>query len=155
MKKIVGAIIGVIICSYCYSQEQPAYSQAIGLKFLSGVSITYKKFVTEKNAIEAQANFWNRGYRLVGLYEFHFYDFDVDGLSWYVGPGAHIGSWSNSYAKDSGSKADIGIDGVIGMDYKFKNLPINLSADWQPSLSLIGSNGFSPSYGGIAIRYTF
>ena len=48
----------------------------------------------------------------------------------------------------------MGIDGVLGLDYKFKDAPINISLDWQPSVTLIGASS-SPAYGGIAVRYTF
>jgi hypothetical protein len=47
-----------------------------------------------------------------------------------------------------------GIDGVLGLDYKIKGAPLNLSIDWQPSFNFVGYSYFS-NWGGLAIRYTF
>lgn len=132
------------------------YHQAIGIKFPAGFSVTYKKFITETNNLEGQVTIWNKGFRVSGLYEFNFYSFnDVKELSWFVGPGAHIGFWKDTYQKDYNSKVDFGIDGVIGLDYKFTGVPLNVSLDWQPSVTLVGNSGFTPSFGGIGVRYTF
>jgi hypothetical protein len=49
-----------------------------------------------------------------------------------------------------------GIDGVVGLDYKFKKLPLNVSLDWQPSLELITPGAeFQAGRGGIAVRFAF
>jgi hypothetical protein len=75
-----------------------------------------------------------------GLYEFNFYSFNnVEGLAWFVGPGVHLGFWKDQYQKDYNSKADFGIDGIIGLDYKFRGVPINVSLDWEPSITLVGT----------------
>jgi hypothetical protein len=37
----------------------------------------------------------------------------------------------------------IGIDGVLGLDYKFNGAPINVSIDWQPSFEFGDYVGFS------------
>lgn len=77
MKKTV-TIIFLIACSkFSLAQSelpstQSTYQQAIGLKFPGGFSVTYKKFVTTLNNIEAQATVWNKGFRVSGLYEFNF-----------------------------------------------------------------------------------
>ena len=81
------------------------------------------------------------------------------GLKWYVGPGAHIGIYNDQYRNRYGDQytggAFIGIDGVLGLDYKFDKAPINLSLDWQPSIEFGTTNGFQPGWGGFGIRYTF
>lgn len=154
MKKI--GIICLTICCISNVKGQSTYNKAIGLKFPGGVSVSYKKFVTPTNNVEAMLSAGNKGFRLTGLYEFNFYSFkNINNLSWFAGPGAHIGFWKAQYEKDFGSKLDAGIDGIIGLDYKFIDMPINVSADWQPSVTLLGSAGFAPAYGGLAIRYTF
>jgi hypothetical protein len=145
------------ICCFAFGGfAQTDYDQAIGLKFPGGLAATYKKMLKNNKAWEAQAMFWDKGARFVALYEFHFYNLDAAGrLAWYVGPGAHIGFYKNKFQESYNSSADIGIDGVIGVDYKIKNIPINLSLDWQPSISLIGKSNTSPALGGLAVRYTF
>lgn len=97
--------------------------------------------------------FWDRGIRITGLYELRYDINDVSGLKWYVGPGAHIG-FNNS---KHGGGTSIGVDGVLGLDYKFSEVPINVSLDWQPSFEFGNNfgNGFAGNFGGIGIRYTF
>ncbi len=144
------------LCTEAFSQQDNAatYQSALGVKISSGVAVSYKTFVTTNNAFEAQSTFFKQGIRLVGLYEFHHFTFsNVPGLGWYLGPGAHVGFWKKNYREKYNSTIDLGVDGVIGLDYKIPSAPINLSLDWQPSLSLLGNAALSPQYGGIAIRY--
>lgn len=138
------------------SFSQTNYDRGIGLKFPGGLAVTYKDMLRNNKAWEAQAMFWDKGARFVALYEFHFYNLDNAGrIAWYVGPGAHIGFYKSKFQESYNSSADIGIDGVIGLDYKIKNVPINLSLDWQPSISVVGKSTASPALGGLAVRYTF
>ena len=48
-----------------------------------------------------------------------------------------------------------GVDGVLGLDYKFNGAPINMSLDWQPSFEFGTNRGFYGNWGGLGIRYTF
>lgn len=155
MKFILFAV-AIITSSASFAQQDNVapYKTSLGVKISSGVAASYKSFVTSKNAFEAQSTFFKQGIRLVGLYEFHFFTIQgAPGLGWYIGPGAHVGYWKKNYRDQYNSTADIGIDGVLGLDYKIPNTPINLSLDWQPSYSILGTAGLSPQFGGIAIRY--
>lgn len=154
-KQILLLLVIGLLAMKLHAQDAP-YAQALGLKFPGGLSVSYKKFLKSNQNIEAQATFWKKGFRLSGLYEFTFYAFeDVPGLSAFAGPGAHFGFWKSEYKDDINSKIDVGIDGIIGLDYKIPDIPINISLDWQPSIILAGSEGFTPIYGGLGIRYTF
>ena len=78
------------------------------------------------------------------VYEIHGNFADAQGLKWYVGPGAHIGFYD--YHDNHNNHIDgtyIGIDGVLGLDYKFNGAPINISIDWQPSFEFGDYVGFS------------
>src|ERR1700678_2428610 len=70
-----------------------SYTTAVGLKFSPG-ALTVKHFVDDEVAIEGIGYFASYGFRLTGLYEFHHDIADVEGLKWYVGPGAHVGFYS-------------------------------------------------------------
>jgi hypothetical protein len=154
--RTIGIVFLVTVFFMTGASAQAPYDHAIGLKFPGGVSVTYKTFITDTRNIEAEFTAWHQGFRVAGLYEFNFYSFDdVPELSWFVGPGAHIGFWKNQEDKNYNSQADIGIDGIIGLDYKFKGVPINVSLDWQPAVTVIGDAGFTPVFGGIGVRYTF
>ena len=127
-----------------------SYKTAIGVKFYPG-SLTIKHFINNNTALEGIAYFFN-GVRITGLYEIHGNINDVNGLRWYVGPGAHVGFYNTKY----GGGSSIGIDGVLGLDYKFRGAPINVSLDWQPSFEFGNNygNGFTGNWGGLSIRYT-
>jgi len=133
------------------------YQTAVGIKVYPG-AVTLKHFVQENRALEGLAYFWNYGVRFTGLYEFHGDIPGAEGLKWYAGPGAHIGFWSDRWKKDYPDRQGgvaIGIDGVVGLDYKFNKVPINIFVDWQPSFNFVGYNYFEAGWGGTGIRYTF
>ena len=154
MKKIVILSASLLLSvTFVFAQKNNSsnYTNAIGLKFYP-TGITFKHFFNEKNSGELIGYFYNYGTRITGLYEINFDISAVDGLGWYVGPGAHIGFYNDKH----GGASVLGIDGVIGLDYKINSAPINLSVDWQPSIEFGNgyNNGFSGNWGGIAIRYT-
>ena len=165
MKKILFLLI-VLNCSlgitttFAQSMGQ-SYQTAIGLK-VAPTAFTVKHFHREDRAIEGLLYLWRYGTRVTGLYEFHWDINPLPGLKWYVGPGAHIGFWNNHWERTYpgyNSGAYFGVDGVLGLDYKIDNAPINVSVDWQPSFNF-GSGpenyyGFYSGFGGIAVRYTF
>ncbi len=137
------------------------YKTALGLKVWGdGGGISIKSFVGPGHALEGVGYFWERGTRIVGLYEFHGRIEGAPGLNWYVGPGAHLGFYNDRYYDarfhdGDGSGSYIGIDGVLGLDYKFDGVPVNLSIDWQPSFEFGSNRGFIGSWGGLGVRYTF
>jgi len=49
----------------------------------------------------------------------------------------------------------MGLQGVVGLDYKFSGLPINLSLDWKPELNMIDNINFEPAALALSIRFTF
>jgi hypothetical protein len=154
MQKIFFVLL--LTTSITIAHAQAPYNRAIGLKFPGGFSLTYKKFVSDSRNLEAQFTSWHKGFRVTGLYEFNFYTFDkVPELSWFAGPGAHLGFWKSEFKDNYNSQIDLGVDGIIGLDYKIKDAPINVSVDWEPAVTLLGSAGFTPAFGGFAIRYTF
>ncbi len=142
------------------STNSTSYKTALGIKVWDGGGISLKHFFNERNAGELIGYFWRHGFRLTGLYEIHGPISGAPGLKWYIGPGAHIGTYSDGHHHHNDnhhhhSHASIGIDGVIGLDYKFNQAPINLSLDWQPSFEFTDGHGFNGSWGGLGIRYTF
>lgn len=149
MRKVIAFVILLSVASL--SQAQSHYRTALGVKVWDGAGISFKHFVSGNNALELVGFFWNQGMRITGLYEIHGPISGANGLQWYIGPGAHVGFYDDK----SGGGTFIGIDGVIGLDYKFNNAPINLSLDWQPSFEFGTGRGFVGSWGGFGIRYTF
>ena len=159
MKKLLVLLTLLIIFSNLETRGQAMgndYQTALGVKFYPG-AITFKHFVRENKAVEALGYFHHYGFRLTGLYEIHWDINSLPGLKWYVGPGAHIGTyndaWRARYDYD-GTSTSFGIDGILGLDLKINNAPINFTLDWQPSFNLIGYTYFESGWGGLGIRYT-
>jgi len=154
MKK--ATLLALFICSLLFVQAQSSsansssYTTALGVKVWDGAGISLKHFMSDKNAVEAVGYFYKHGFRLTGLYEIHGPIAGAAGLKWYLGPGAHIGFYKAGYHDND---VVIGVDGVIGLDYKFRGAPINMSLDWQPAFEF--TEGFVGSWGGLGIRYTF
>ena len=137
------------------SAKGSSYKSALGVKMWDGGGITFKHFFSENNAGELTGYFWNRGVRFTGLYEIHGTFSDAPGLRWYIGPGAHIGFYDYYKKNNHIDGTYFGIDGVLGLDYKFRGAPINMSIDWQPSFEFGDFVGFVGNWGGFSIRYTF
>jgi hypothetical protein len=164
MKKIV-FLFSFLLFVKCVAQAQNksmgrTYQTALGVKIFDGGGITLKHFVSDKAALEGIGYFWSRGARVTGLYELHFDINNAPGLRWYVGPGAHIGFYNRRYYNNGNRNfydggTYLGIDGVLGLDYKINKAPLNLSVDWQPSIEFGTGRGFTGNWGGFGIRYTF
>ncbi|HSZ24175.1 MAG TPA: hypothetical protein VK766_00570 [Cytophagaceae bacterium] len=97
-------------------------------------------------------------------YLFH-YALPLEGLRWYWGVGPQLRARSYTigyndpkifygYYTKTGVDVSVGIDGVLGAEYKFKNLPIAVYADIVPYTSFASRFWFYPT-GGIGARYTF
>jgi hypothetical protein len=161
MKNIV-FILG-LLALLCVSRTQAQsmgsdYRTAVGVKFWPG-GLTIKHFIRDNRALEGIAYFWGHGFRFTGLYEVHGDINGASGLKWYVGPGAHFGVYNERWHRhgddyyDDGD-ASLGIDGVLGLDYKISGAPINLSLDVNPYLELL-NGAYIGAWGGLAIRFTF
>jgi hypothetical protein len=126
------------------------YRTAIGLKFLNGGGLSLKTFFSDREAAEFIGFFYYQGTRITGLYEFHGALNTEGNLRWYLGFGGHASLYRKSNVRG------FGVDGVIGLDFKFPRQPFNIALDWQPSAEFgSGSyNGFKDNWGGLALRYT-
>jgi len=157
MKKIVLALT-MIISMTALSNAQD-YQKAIGIRGGYYNGITAKMFLGEKSAVEGiLATRWS-GFNVTALYEIYNDNaFDVDRLNWYYGVGGHIGFWNGAYTSwndPSGSYIAIGVDGIIGIEYNFEEIPINISLDWKPGFNLIGTRNFLYDGGAASVRYYF
>ncbi|MGA1977077.1 MAG: hypothetical protein ABSG89_04395 [Bacteroidales bacterium] len=157
MKKIV--VIGLfLICLISIGNAQD-YKTGIGLRGGFDYGLTVKHFTSEKSAFEILlASRW-RGLEITGLYEIHNQAFNTDRLKWYFGFGGHIGFWNGNYTHDWGTPGTnytvVGIDGILGLEYSFKEIPINIGIDWKPAFNFIGYSGFWVDDGALSIRYIF
>jgi hypothetical protein len=151
MKKlIVLFFIGCIFCTQLFAQTNE-YKNAIGVRLgptTPAISngLTFKHFLKNNNAIEAILSFGD-GLGIGGLYEIHKPIASVENLQWYVGFGGYVGFNSSSN--------NVGAAGIVGFDYKFAEIPLNISLDWKPELNLISKISFEGAGVGLSARFTF
>ena len=107
---------------------------------------TVRHFLDESHAIEGILGI-NDGIGFCGIYQWHHPVETVPHLTWFLGAGG--------YAAFRNDEAFIGGAGMVGLDYKFEQIPLNLSIDWKPELNLIESVGFEAAGVGFSARFTF
>ena len=134
------------------------YNTGIGFRGGFGSGLTIKHFVSNTTALEGIiASRW-KGFELTGLIEFHARAFDVDRLNWYAGFGAHAGFWNGdnvNWGTPGLEYSVVGLDGILGLEYNFREVPFNISIDWKPAFNLWGYKGFWADGGALSIRYIF
>ena len=148
-KPAVFVFICLIGSQFLHAQD---YRMALGIRLSNSTptlnnSISGKYFVTNRSAIEGLISFGSR-FGLGGLLEIH-NPLNVEGLKWFYGVGAYVGFESDP------SQTFFGPTGVIGLDYKFPNAPVNLSLDWKPELDIIPDINFVPDAFGLSVRFAF
>src|SRR5437868_15350848 len=122
MKKLFLVLMALGIFSLA-STAQSSYSTAIGVRLSSSVpavksGITVKHFFGS-SAIEGILSFGD-GSALCGLYEIH-KPLGIQNLQWLIGAGGYVGLSSDN--------KKVGAAGIIGLDYKFPILSLNITAD--------------------------
>lgn len=147
-------ILTIAIVALSNAQD---YKTGVGLRFGYGAGFTVKHFINDRSAIEGLLFTKWHGFDITGLYEIHGQAFDVEKLKWYYGFGAHLGFYDGDYARwgEPGSTYNVlGIDGILGIEYSFSEVPINLGLDLKPALNLIGYTGLWTDFG-FSARYIF
>lgn len=156
MKKSIIIILFVILTSQFLSAQD--YKTSLGLRIGYPYGLTVKHFLDKKNALEGILGSNYGGFVITGLYENEHWTGQYPGLNWYWGIGAHVGFWdpnANKYVDPNYNGSVLGIDGVVGLEYTFDEVPINLSLDILPTVNLIGSAGWGGIWGGLSVRYVF
>ena len=150
-------LVALMVTSKKVSAQENApvlqnYRLALGIRLSNSTptlnnSVTGKYFITNRTAIEGLISFGGR-FGLGGLLELH-QPFNVAGLKWFYGAGAYVGFQNNP------DNTFVGPTGIIGLDYKFNNVPINVSVDWKPELDIIPEINFVPDAFALSVRFAF
>ena len=149
MRQVLLTLFIVCILSVISIHAQD-YKLGLGIRFSDASptissSITAKYFFNETSAVDGLISFGTR-FGIGGLYEIHTPLNATEGQKWYYGGGAYVGFQNHTtYA---------GPQGVVGLDYKFSNVPLNLSLDWKPELDFSPSINFVPDAFGLTARFT-
>lgn len=147
------------------------YKQYIGLRGGESTCISYKLFKSPVKALEANLAFRDGGVQAIVLIETYkpVYMKKSDRFFTYTGVGAHIG-YTSSYrdkfrfnpifnrAYFNRSFAPVvGLDVIAGIEYRFRNAPWIIAADFKPFFELFGSNYFTINIidFGFSVKYEF
>ena len=160
MKKVF--FLCLVVASTCLLNNAQAqdYRTALGVRLSSAAamqnnSVSIKHFITEKTAIEGLFTFGDP-LSLGALVEFH-KPLAASGLNYFYGAGGYVGFTKTYNVNTNKNETDpnFGAQGIIGLDYKFNNIPLNLSLDWKPELNIVSDINFEPAAIGFTARFTF
>ncbi|MER3499155.1 MAG: hypothetical protein C4308_11240 [Chitinophagaceae bacterium] len=159
MKKVTFALFLFLCLSAFNNLSAQDYKTALGIRLsnsnpLVSNSISLKHFLNEKTAIEGLFSFGDP-LSIGGLVEFH-KPFSTPGLQWYYGAGGYLGfgkDYDPAKAREV-RQTYFGGMGVAGLDFKFANIPLNLSLDWKPELNIVPEINFEPAAIGFTARFT-
>lgn len=143
------------------------YNTAIGLRAGETSGMTIKHFFNETSAFEGIIGVWPYALGLTALYERHEAAFNVEGMNWYYGAGAHatLGTgrvyyWYRNgdryYYRYRSGNMGLGVDGILGLEYKIKAIPFALSLDIKPFMEVNTIGGVYLSLDpGLGIKVAF
>lgn len=142
-------MLGTALLIFSHTASAQDYRLGLGIRLSNSTptlnsSITGKYFITDRSAVEGIVSFGSR-FGMGALLELH-RSLNTPGLRWFYGAGAYVGFQSN--------ETFLGPTGILGLDYKFANVPINLSVDWKPELDIIPSVNFVPDAFALSVRFT-
>jgi hypothetical protein len=154
-RRIIIVFMLAVLSLASYGQD---YRTSLGLRAGLPYGLTVKHFLNKHNALEGVLAARWQGFIITGLYENEHQTGQYPGLNWFWGFGGHIGFWGadeNPNLEPTYSGSVIGVDAILGIEYTFDEIPLNLSLDLLPSVNLIGHTGWGGINGAISIRYVF
>ncbi|MFN8345110.1 MAG: hypothetical protein U0X91_08905 [Spirosomataceae bacterium] len=156
-RRFFSLLAGLIFFFLTHTAKSQDYRTAVGLRAGGPKGFTIKHFTKPKVAVEGIISSRWHGLGFTGLIEGHTRAFDINRLNFYYGAGAHIYFWGEGKRGYSpyGRESVVGIDGILGLEYNFREIPINLAIDWKPTFNLNVDDGFWGDDGAISIRYAF
>ena len=148
MKKLICLLaISVMFLSIALAQD---YNWGIGMRLggdTGGVSVKYK--LNTVDAFEAiLAALWDNGFVATALSQRHI-PVIGKGTHFYYGAGIHTGAGNRE------RKFIFGIDGIFGLEYKFRDVPLALALDYKPAFNVVGKPALPVSDIALVIRVTF
>lgn len=80
------------------------------------------------------------------LWDFIYRPLGGEAFNWYMGAGPYI--WIND-------PFWLGAVGELGLEYQFNTIPVSLSIDWRPALSVVEETDLHFNGFGLNLRYVF
>jgi len=159
MKKLILLMSVVILTASAACAQRGMLDNAVGIRAGLGSGVTFQHFTNNRNAFECIAYQRFGAANLTVLAEAHEQMFDVRGLRYYYGAGAHVWVFNkNSVLQDNNLRENsyaLGLDAIVGMAFYLRSIPLQFSVDWKPGINLYGSHYIEWDSGGLSARYRF
>lgn len=152
----IKAIITAAFLTLTMLSSAQDYKTAIGFKGGAPAfgALNIKHFLGATPAIDVSFGGGNNHLWIQALYEIN--NPLADGFSWYYGIGGDVGFWNRGYNYNYKGKyyggTWAGIDGVIGIEYTFNQIPFNVAFEAVPTVRVYPYVGFGVN-GAIAVRF--
>lgn len=138
-------IAAAIVMGFALSSN----AQELGVRFgdVSGGNVAIDAIFStgQFSRLHADVSFGN-GVGVDVLWDFLYRPLGGEAFNWYAGVGPYIQIDDPFW---------FGVVGELGLAYTFNSIPISLSADWRPSLSIIEDTDFHSGGFGFNVRYVF
>lgn len=137
------------------------YRAALGIRAGETSGISFKFNAGSTSRVELLAGIWSDWLSLTALYEKHVAAFNINGMRWYYGGGGHVSFATGDYYRGGriysrGDDYAVGVDGMVGLEYKIPPIPFAISLDIKPFMEIYRNGdlylGIDP---GIGIKFTF
>jgi hypothetical protein len=159
MTKSIFLMSVIVLTASASSAQRGMLDNAVGIRAGLGSGVTFQHFTNNRNAFEVIAYQRFGAATLTVLAEAHEQMFDVRGLRYYYGAGAHLWVFNkNSVLQDNILRENsfaLGIDASVGMAFYLRSLPLQFSVDWKPGINLYGSHYIEWDSGAMSARYRF
>ena len=149
MKRLLLILVFIVISSYAFSQE---FRNAAGIRAGYTGGIEYRIYTDDINSYKFLLGWRNHGALIHALKEWHMTDLFTftDQLTFVYGAGVHMGyeRWDQQYFSYNTSYYNTrtafiaGIDGLAGLEYLFREVPVSLGLEVKPYFDLFGREFF-------------
>lgn len=162
-------LIIAALCSTVVIKGQD-YKNLVSFKTSYTTGFSYKRLLENESALSAHVDFKDSGIALSGFRSFHKLAFPNKSYKFFLhyGYGAHLRYFKKQSTLNLfkplrptinyyGNFFGIGIDGLIGLEYRFLKYPFVASCDFNPNLE-VGGPRYIKLYASqvfLAIGYTF
>lgn len=157
MKK--GLILSILMISFFMTVQGQNYKTGLGIRAGLTSGLTAKYFFEQNTAVEGILGIRYRGIHTTVLIEKQTHAFNTSRVYWIYGLGGHIGFYNNGtndlpYDADYGRGPELGVDGIVGLEYDVVDIPFTLGVDIKPFFDLV-----APAFVywdlGFTVRYVF
>ncbi len=163
--------IGLLILSICtLASESKAqyYLNSAGIRIGGSYGLTYKKFFNQSQAFELLLGGRHNGMHVTGTFQFNkpLNLSKNETFFLYYGGGGHIGfqdyntkilDSQSDYRYENQTYFSMGIDVIMGVEYRFLTAPITIGLDLKPYFSFIGFRYTTADFWdtSLSVKYTF